>query len=277
MSALFFLLAAAAYLAGTAGYLVFLIRSNETAARLAWGVMLVGLGLHTVQLILGFLALGHIPAVSLSQSFSFFAWAVVAGYLAINLKTNVKVLGSFAAPAALLLMILAYTGPDAAPQPISAFKSIWLTVHVITAFLGDGILAVAALAGAMYLLLEREIKSKRQGWLYARLPSLGTVDNLQQTALVLGFLLLTVGMLTGAVYAQMTSGTYWRWDPKETWSLIAWLVYAALLHQRLTVGWRGRKAAWVCLIAFAALLFTFLGASLIQEGYHNFSTYGLSQ
>ncbi len=274
MAALLFLGAALCYLLGAAGYLVFIIRQADKAARLAGRIMALGLAVHTAQLIAAFISLGHVPAVSLTQSLSFFAWAVAAGFLLIKLKTDVKVLGSFAAPLAAVLMILAFMGSTRPVEPIGWFKSIWLTVHVISAFLGDGILAVAFLAGVMYLLQEREIKGKRFGWLYGRLPSLTSLDNLNQTCLAWGFPLLTVGLLSGVVFSQLTTGVYWRWDPKEVWSLITWIVYAILLHQRLTVGWRGRKAAWLAIVGFGAVIFTFLGASFILPGYHDFETFG---
>ena len=83
---------------------------------------------------------------------------------------------------------------------------------------------------------------------------------------------MTIGLITGAVYAQLTLGSFWRWDPKEVWALITWLLYAALLHTRLVQGWRGRRGAWLALAAFAVLVFTFLGAGLLFPSYHSFSS-----
>ncbi|MBW1713155.1 MAG: cytochrome c biogenesis protein CcsA [Deltaproteobacteria bacterium] len=276
MSALLFVLTALFYLAGTAGYLAYIFRQRESSARLAAWLMLLGLGLHTATLVCDWVLLGHVPAVSLRQSLSLFAWSVVAGYLLVQLKYNLRVLGSFVAPLALMLMILAFSGPAGPPRAISAFRSVWLTVHVAFAFLGNGFFAVACMAGVMYLLQERQIKSKRFGWVYSRLPSLDILDGLNRTCLMIGFPLLTAGLLTGAIYGQFLSGVYWRWAPKEVWSLITWAVYALLLHQRLTVGWQGRKAAWLAVLGFGAVVFTFLGASFIFSDYHNFSTFGQS-
>ncbi len=277
MAELLFWLTAIGYSAGAGGYLVYIIRQNEGSARWADRVMMLGLALHTGQLIVVWVGLGHVPAVGLTQSLNFFAWAVVAGYLAVRFKTNVKVLGSFVAPLALFLMLLAAGGGIGKPaEPVAGFNSVWLALHVATALLGDGIFAVAFLAGVMYLLQERAIKGKRFGWLYSRLPSLTSLDGLNRTCLVFGFPLLTVGMLTGALYAQLATGVYWRWDAKEVWSLITWVVYAVLLHQRLTVGWQGRRAAWMAIVGFGLVIFTFLGASLLMSGYHDFGKYGLN-
>ncbi|MFP4036937.1 MAG: cytochrome c biogenesis protein CcsA, partial [Desulfobacteraceae bacterium] len=151
-------------------------------------------------------------------------------------------------------------------------KSLWLPVHVLTVFAGDGMFAVAFASGLMYLLQERQIKQKRLGGVYKRLPSLETLDSINHYALVWGFPFLTVGMVTGAVYAQQALGSYWRWDPKEVWSLITWLFYAVLLHERLTVGWRGRRAAVMSIVCFALLLFTFIGVSLLYSDYHSFES-----
>ena len=98
------------------------------------------------------------------------------------------------------------------------------------------------------------------------------LDNINQYALVSGFPFLTVGMMTGSIYAQYALGAYWQWDPKEVWSLITWLFYAALLHERLAAGWRGRKAAVMSIVCFCILLFTFAGASLWMGGYHSFAS-----
>jgi cytochrome c-type biogenesis protein CcsB len=144
-----------------------------------------------------------------------------------------------------------------------ALQSFWLPVHVILLFLGDGAFALAAAAAVMYLIQERQLKRKRlSGWFH-RLPNLDLLDELNYRCLTIGFPLLTVGIITGSLWAQQAWGTYWSWDPKETWSLITWLLYAALLHGRLTVGWRGRRAAVWALVGFASVLFTFLGVNYV--------------
>ena len=113
------------------------------------------------------------------------------------------------------------------------------------------------------LIQERQLKTKRLGAWFHRLPNLDVLDELNYRCLTIGFPLLTVGIITGAVWAQQAWGTYWSWDPKETWSLITWLLYAGLLHGRLTVGWRGRRAAIWALIGFGSVLFTFLGVNYV--------------
>ena len=143
----------------------------------------------------------------------------------------------------------------------SIFKNFWLISHVIAVFIGNSAFALACGIGILYLFQEYGIKSKNPGFFFKRLPSLEMLD-------AAGFTLLTFGLITGFVYAKTIWGRFWSWDPKEVWSGITWLFYAALLHERLTVGWRGRKAAVMAIIGFAILLFTFLGVNLFLKGHH---------
>jgi cytochrome c-type biogenesis protein CcsB len=150
-------------------------------------------------------------------------------------------------------------------------RSGWLPIHVTSAFLGDAIFALAFCTGVIYLIQERLVKSRRATALSGRLPSLEILDEINYRALTIGFPLLTIGIVTGAVWAEYAWGAYWNWDPKETWSLITWLLYAALLHQRLAIKWRGKKAAVMAIVGFGAVLFTFLGVNLLLEGRHTYA------
>jgi len=129
-------------------------------------------------------------------------------------------------------------------------------------------LALACGAGLLYLLQEHAIKSKHRGFFFKRLPSLELLDHTGYACIVTGFTMLTFGLITGLIYAKSVWGRFWSWDPKEVWSGITWLLYAALLHQRLTFGWRGRRAAIMAIIGFAVILFTFLGVNFLLKGHH---------
>jgi cytochrome c-type biogenesis protein CcsB len=153
-----------------------------------------------------------------------------------------------------------------------ALKGAWLIVHVGTLFIGDGMFAITFIAAIMYLIQERNIKRKTRGSFYSRLPSLETLDSINHYSLMWGFSFLTIGMISGAIYAQYALGSYWRWDPKEVWTLITWLSYAVLLHERLTVGWRGRRAALMSIVCFSILIFTFIGGSVWLSDYHSFES-----
>jgi cytochrome c-type biogenesis protein CcsB len=160
------------------------------------------------------------------------------------------------------------------PQQLNPIlDSWWFPVHVTLAFLGNAVFAVAFIAGIMYLLQERMLKSKKFSGLFFRLPSLDTLDSINYRCLTLGFPLMTMGIVSGAVWANSALGSYWRWDPKETWALITWFLYAALLHGRLAIGWRGRKAALLAIIGFFCLLFTFIGVNLLLSGFHSYEAF----
>jgi cytochrome c-type biogenesis protein CcsB len=167
------------------------------------------------------------------------------------------------------MLIAAFSSREIVPLP-PALKSAWLTVHASIAIMANGFLALAFCGGIMYLLQERELKKKRFGLFYTRLPSLDALDNLNNHCLAVGFPLLTLGIITGSIWAKQAWGAYWQWDPKETWSLITWLLYAALLHQRFTVGWRGRRAAIMTIIGFLAAMFTLWGVTYLLGGAHSY-------
>jgi cytochrome c-type biogenesis protein CcsB len=268
MNLLFFQAAFAVYLLGTLAYLAYGILFRELLRKLANGGIALGFTLQTLAILTRYGEAGHTPVTNLYESLSFFAWMIMGLLLLAAWRYNVKVLGVFLCPVALLLMVFSLALPKEIVPLAPALKSFWHPFHVTFAFLGDACFALAFCCGIMYLIQEHQIKSKRLGTLVRRLPSLQVLDDLSYRALAWGFPLLTLGIITGAVWAEYAWGRYWGWDPKETWSLITWLLYAALLHQRLTAGWRGRRAAIMAIVGFLAVLFTFLGVSFLLPGLH---------
>jgi len=274
MNFLWFNLALFFELLATGGFIVFIVRQDKRLFRYSYWILVTGFAFHTIFLGYGYYSMGTAPVLDLKSALSFFSWSIILVYLLFQMKFRLMVLGSFVAPFAAFLMILSSAMPWTQGPVKPIFKNLWLTVHVGTIFIGNGLFAIAFLAAVMYLLQERQIKRKRLGSFYSRLPSLATLDGINSYSLMYGFPFLTIGMITGSIYAQYALGTYWQWDPKEVWSLITWLFYAALLHERLAVGWRGRRAAIMSIICFCVLIFTFVGASLWLGGYHSFSSLG---
>ncbi len=272
MAPLLFSLALALVLLATGGFIVYIIKQQKSVYQWSYRILVVGFICHTLYFAYQYYSLGVAPVLALKSSLSFFAWAIIGAYLVLHLKFRLMVLGSFIAPFGAFLMVISSTIPatEVTVQPM--FRSLWLTIHVGTIFIGNGIFAMAFMAAIMYLIQEHQIKRKQFGSFFKRLPSLQTLDSINHYTLIYGFPFLTLGMITGAIYAQYALGSYWRWDPKEVWSLITWLLYATLLHERLTVGWRGRKAAIMSIFAFLVLIFTFLGASLWLSDYHSFKS-----
>ena len=272
MSLILFKLALFFILLATGGFIVYTIKQQKSVFKWSNRILSAGFIFHTLCLVQQYYTLGTAPVLGLKSALAFFSWTIIGAYLVFNFRFKLMVLGSFIAPLAAFLMIISTTIPDkeAVVRPI--FKSMWLTIHVGTIFTGNGIFALAFMAAIMYLIQERQIKRKKLGSIYSRLPSLETLDSINYYSLMYGFPFLTIGMITGSVYAQFALGSYWQWDPKEVWSLITWLFYAVLLHERLAVGWRGRRAAIMSIVCFLILIFTFIGASLWLSDYHSFGS-----
>ena len=261
------------YLLATVLYLVAMIGKRPLPGRIARWVLVAGVLLHAGSFAVRHSTAGGTPVTSLHESLSFFAWCLILLFLLLDLRFRLSVMGAFASPLALLLMIGSALSPDGI-VPLDPMLKTWLfPVHITFAFLGNAAFALSFGAGAMYLVQDRMLKSKRFTGVYQLLPSLDTLDKVNYTCLSFGFPLMTLGIISGAVWANTVWGTYWSWDPKETWALITWFVYAALLHGRMTVGWRGRKAAIFSIIGFLLLLFSFLGINLMVNGQHTFEVF----
>jgi len=271
MNAILFYSALVIYLLATVTYFVYLLKPRVILGRAAHWMIASGFIVHLLFTVARYIQAGHTPITNLHESLSFFSLAVVGVFIAFERRYHVFILGSFVTPLALLLLLASSLYPSAIPQLPPALRSNWLFVHSSLAFLSYAAFAVAFGAAIMYLIQEHFLKKKRLGPLYQKLPSLVLLDEINYRCLTFGFPLLTIAIITGAIWAETAWGTYWSWDPKETWSLITWFIYAALLHGRLTTGWRGRRAALLSIVGFFVLLFTFLGVNLLPgESLHSY-------
>ena len=262
----------ALYLLSAAGFLVYAFRRNRKAAEIAGYLLTAGFAVQFVTLLVETIQLGQVPVLNLAGALEFFGWTLAGVYMIFNWKFRQPVLGAFALPIVLILVVLALIVPSGSEKVGDVFGSAWLTFHLAAVFTSYGFFALSFIAAVIYLLQEKQIKSKHTGAMYRMLPSLNVLDSINHFSLTIGFPLVTVGIITGMVLAQITLGHYWRWDPKEVWTLVLWLVYALLIHQRLTVGWRGRRAAIMAIVGFGVLCFTFIGVSFLLPGYHSFES-----
>jgi len=222
------------------------------------------------------MGVGHAPLSNLYESVVFFSWTIVLIYALLDLKYKYRVIGAFVMPFALLGMSWAQLGMNSGIEPlVPALQSNWLTYHVITCFLGYAAFAVACGVSIMYLIKANHDESGQtagESSVMGIFPPIRVLDDLNYRAIMIGFPLLTLGIITGAAWANYAWGTYWSWDPKETWSLIVWFVYAAFLHARFTRGWVGKRAAWLSIIGFAATIFCYLGVNLFLSGLHSYGS-----
>jgi len=268
MVTVFFVVATVCYCVGAVGYLIYLFRDWESIHRAALGALIVGAVSQTVAIIAQSYSVGHLAVTNSHEALAFFAWILVITYLVVQIHINLRILGSFVSPLAVVFMLTSSLLPEKVVPTTTIFQSIWMVLHVVTLFLANALFALAFSAGIMYLLQERHIKRKNFGFLYPRLPSLERLDKINYFCLIVGFPLMTVGLVAGFAYAGTVWRSPWNWDPKEIFALITWFIYAILLHERLAVGWRGRRAAWLAIFGFSAVLVTFLGVNLFFQGHH---------
>ena len=256
------------YLFCTAGYISFLVLQKNTFYKIGFFFLASGFIVHSIAIVYASIKTGHFPVGNLSETLAFAGWTFAGVFLVVQNRFRLKVLGSYAAPVVTLIMIVSFFMPNEPSQAKSFFKSVWLVLHVMVIFMGEASFALACGVGIMYLFQENAIKTKNPGFFFKRLPSLELLDTAGYACIITGFTLLTVGLITGFLYAKTVWGKFWSWDPKEVWSSITWLFYAALIHERLAVGWRGRKAAVMSIVGFAVVLFTFFGVNFFLKGHH---------
>ncbi len=270
INVLFFELALTAYAIATVAGIFELFRSKKTSSKVALYFSVIGFVFHTASIIARYIKGGHVPVTNMHEAASFFSWCVLILFFFHEFRYKLKLLSSFIMPIVFVLMFSSAIFPREIKVLSPALQSYWFGIHVTFAFLGDAAFAMACGIGIMYLLQERHVKSKKLSPLFMKLPSLQTLDEINYHLITLGFPLLTLAMITGVIWANSAWGSYWRWDPKEVWSLITWLIYALVLHLRLTLGWRGKKAAILSIVGFAVVIFAFFGVTLILKGSHTF-------
>ncbi len=273
MSAFFSYLTLIAYFLTSGLFLTFFLAQREAFCRGGAWSMAVGLGTHTLALLTAVWDHGLLAIATFAGALSAFAWALVSTFLLLFWRHPVKVLGALVAPLAALVVSGSLIIPGGANSVSPVLQSFWVYLHILLAFLGNAALSLAGLGGIFYLIQERALKGKKFGFFYRRLPSLEQLDALNYWCLTVGFPLLTGAIITGSLYAQLTMGRFWNWDPKEILTLIAWFIYAVLLHERLAVGWRGRRAALMAICGFLVLVITFVTANLWLSGYHSFAAF----
>jgi cytochrome c-type biogenesis protein CcsB len=256
-------------------YFLMMVMGREPLGRLATIVTQVCLAAQTFAIILRWvesyqLGIGHAPFSNLYESLIFFAWAIVVMFLIVERRTKNRTIGTFVTPLAFLAMAYASLTPsinDRIEPLVPALKSNWLIAHVITCFVGYAAFGVAFGLSLMYLVKKSEPQGGSR--LMSLIPGVSALDELTYQMIVTGFLMLTIGIITGAVWANTAWGRYWGWDPKETWSLITWIVYAALLHYRMMRGWRGKRLAVFSILGFFCVLFTYFGVNYLP-GLHSY-------
>jgi len=236
-----------------------------------WGglaVLLAAFVAHGGAIVARSLAGGYVAVTTDYEALSFFAWLIVGVYLAVETRYRLVAVGAVVATLAFMVTLGAFASYSGVRDLPPNLRSAWLPVHVALAFLGNAVLALAFCVSLVYLVQERRLKEKRVDRRLRRLPSLETLDQLNYRALAWGFPLLTLGIVTGALWGKHSWGHFWSWEEREVFSLILWLLYAGLLQARLVIGWRGRRLATVTIIGFAVVLVSFVFGHVLFPGKH---------
>ena len=264
-SALFFTFSLVIYLLSTVLYILYAGFRGEKIGKIATWILIIGLLGHTVALILRTLEVGHAPFVTTYEALVFWSWLIALIYIFLQIKFRIRMLGALITPVAFLAIAAASLLPDGYKQAkplVPALQSHWLEFHIVTCFIGYACFAVSFIVGLVYLIKQRSDPNASL--------SRDRLDMIGYKSISVGFPFLTIGIISGSIWANAAWGTYWGWDPKEVWSLITWFIYAIYLHLRVVARWKGKATAVVSIIGFAAVLFTFFGVNFLLSGLHSY-------
>jgi len=245
---------------------------TQKVARIATAMMILGFILLFAGVIARGISAHRVPWGNMYEFSITGALAFTGAYLGALRKYDLRWLGLLVSIAVLLTLgtAVAVLYRPSAPL-VPALKSTWLVIHVSAAIISGGVFLLANVIAAAYLYLDSmERKGPRTAWAQ-RLPSLEVLDQLSYRLVAFVFPLWTFAVIAGAIWAESAWGRYWGWDPKETWAFITWVAYAAYLHARVTIGWRGRRAAWLCLFAGSTFLFNYIYVNIYGTGKHTYS------
>jgi cytochrome c-type biogenesis protein CcsB len=261
----------AAYVTAAVHAILAFAYKRRAVERAAVGSLALGFIAHTASILRDWIQAGHYPLFGLRETLSFFAWTLVIAYGLALLRYHTRALGTFMMPLIAFLTTAALIIPgseNVRASTITDGAAAWLfPIHTTLLIFAYASFFVVFVASVMYLWQERELKLKTFSAIFHRLPSLNTVDDIGATAAGIGFALLSLGIITGVIWSSQQTGRIWHNDPKEVFALLTWLLYLTMIHYRTQ--WRGRKFAWIGVVGFGLVLFTFLGTRFMG-GYHVF-------
>lgn len=243
--------------AASALYFAFAVTARLRAARIARILAILAFASETLCLFARGFRSGHLPFTSQFEFAMSFAWGIALCHLIFERRFSLPVLGAAACPLCFLIISYAAMQSREVSGLMPALQSRWLAFHVSTAIVSYGSFGVAFAVALVMLFGKRKEEA--------------LLDLVIYRAVALGFLFLSLCIVTGAIWAKKAWGTYWNWDPKETWSLITWIIYAVFLHLRLSRGFSGRKAAVFAAVGFLCVLFTYVGVNTLLSGLHSYA------
>jgi len=242
---------------------------GKSLPKLGFYFIFAGAALQTVSLIYIYTK-GNSLVLGFDTTLYLFAWFISLVYIASQFKFKASLLGAFAAPLAFILTLPHVIIPQGIIEQNPTLSNPWILIHIALILLGEALFTVAFISGVLYIFQENKIKSKHVGSFLTKFPSLTTLDRINHLCLIIGFPLVTIGIALGFLLAKEIFGSEWVWGHKEIWSMVMWILYAVLIHGRLSSGWKGRKAAWGAILGFAIILFTLFVIGYIAPGQHDF-------
>ena len=266
-----FLITFILYIVAAFFYFAYLFTKKENIAGIGYKFAFAGLIVHFTALILRTIESGHAPFTNMYESLSFLAWSAILAYIVIEGKFKIRKAGPYFMLIVIGLMALASSPlmPKEATPLVPALQSYWLWLHVSVTLIGEAFFAVGFITSILYLVADSR---EKKGTAKESSLSAEKLDSVSYRCIAVGFPLFTLGGLVfGMVWAYKAWGTYWSWDPKETWSLITWFVFALYLHTRIVMGWKGRRSALIAIIGFLAALFTYFGVNYLLAGLHSYA------
>jgi ABC-type transport system involved in cytochrome c biogenesis permease subunit len=264
------------YAAAGVAYAVQFARRTFGNSRVATVLLVLAAFAHTFVIGMETMRAGHVPFASATSAISTFVWLLALAYLYVELTTSERAMGVFILP--LLVVLQAIPAFSAiSDEPRSAMlESPWFNVHIPSLLFAYASFALAGVLGITYVLQFKEIKAKDLGFFYERLPSLNVLDEMNLRAVKIGWLFLTVGLVTGGIWASQlepspdSSGSMSMADPKIFVAVLCWAVYSFELYAQRAIGWRGRRAAWLSAVGFGIVLLNFVPVSYFFTTAHNF-------
>ncbi len=262
-----FMIAFIAYLVAALAFILYVAFKKSNFGKLGIISTIGGFIIHSTAIVLRVIESGRLPFSNQYEFATSFTWGIVLCFIVIHFTYKYTATGAFVMPVAFIVMGYASVLPKDIKPLMPALQSGWLYIHVGTAVLSYGAFAVAAGLSVMYLVTESRKKKETN---LSSLPDSEVCDYLSYRVIAFGYIMLTLVIVTGAIWAKAAWARYWGWDPKETWSLITWLIYSVYLHLRLNRGWKGKPAALFAIIGFICVIFTFIGVNILIPGIHSY-------
>lgn len=239
-------------------FVVDLTKGGRELFAIARGLLVAGVATLTLLLLGRGIAYGYFPALTFHETLLLLAWTAAIVVLVLERAYSFRAVYHFSVPLLFVVLFFAFFFTPERAELVPELKSVWLFAHIFSVIIAYGTFAVAFVISMMYLLVDNQLKKKKLSSLITNLPSLDTLDLYNHKLVSIGFFLLTISIFLGAMWAQNVWGAFWRWEPKEIWSVVTWIIYAAYLHTRLASGWQGRRVAMLNSFGFATVLFNYV-------------------